>query len=332
MALPKSRNSKSKLSNSIFGTLLLPAVLVLLLLIVSTMVLHSPSTSSSPLRESSLTKQTKSMSLTDRRVKYQYHPPENRNVGQQIECGTPETSFATFFQLNDDHRSRFDEDKSIYTIFFQHLTPEKMKDYHYIEIGAFDGMRESNTRFFDECLGWSGLLIEPNPRIFPRLVENRVHSHRMSYASSCSELDERMNKSVTFYASVFTNAAEDLSDSRGAYAKSNLAVEVPCGSLSPTIIDLFPSKRIHFFSLDVEGMEYQVLEPIDFNTVFIDIIMAENRNPFCGDVCAAREKVRSFMKSKGYILYSNTIKDSDVFVHSKSEFLAYAPKEEKLLK
>jgi FkbM family methyltransferase len=271
------------------------------------------------------------MSLMDRRVKYQYHPPQQRNNGGIIDCGTKNDNYATFFRMNGENRSRFNEDKSIYNLFFQHLTPEQMKDYHYIEIGAFDGIRESNTRFFDECLGWSGLLVEPNPRIFPRLLDNRVHSHRMCYATSCSELDERMNKTVTFFASWFTNAAENVSDSREAYAKSNLAVEVPCGSLSPTIIDLFPQKRIHFFSLDVEGMEYHVLNNIDFDKIFIDIIMAESVNPFCGKICEAREKVRALMKSKQYVLRSNTIPDSDLFVHSKSEFIALLPKEEKLL-
>jgi FkbM family methyltransferase len=335
MTLPKPRHSKDKLSFTSpwsIRYLVFIVLFVVAMLVLNLRTSTSSSKLSSPLRQSLLTQQTRGMSQMDRRVKYQYHPPQQRNKGQQIECGASQESYATFFKLNDENRSRYNEDKSIYTLFFQDLTPDQMKDYHYIEIGAFDGMRESNTRFFDECLGWSGLLIEPNPRIFPRLVQNRIYAHRMSYATSCSEIEERMNKTVTFYASLFTNAAEDLSDSREAYAKSNLAIEVPCGSLSPAIIDLFPSKRIHFFSLDVEGMEYQVLQHIDFNNVFIDIIMAESVNPFCQEVCEAREKVRSFMKSKGYLLYSKTIPDSDLFVHSKSEFGARVPTQQKLLK
>ena len=30
----------------------------------------------------------------------------------------------------------------------------------YVEMGAYDGHKYSNSRFFEEALGWSGLLIE----------------------------------------------------------------------------------------------------------------------------------------------------------------------------
>ena len=51
---------------------------------------------------------------------------------------------------------------------------------NYIELGAFDGEAESNTRLFDLCLGWKGLLIEGNPSSFKKLVRNRPGAHRLS--------------------------------------------------------------------------------------------------------------------------------------------------------
>ena len=39
----------------------------------------------------------------------------------------------------------------------------------YVELGALDGSTFSNTKFFDETLGWGGVLIEPSPRNFEKL-------------------------------------------------------------------------------------------------------------------------------------------------------------------
>ncbi len=39
----------------------------------------------------------------------------------------------------------------------------------YVEMGAADGRMGSNTEFFDSALGWSGVLVEPNPRNFAAL-------------------------------------------------------------------------------------------------------------------------------------------------------------------
>ena len=270
--------------------------------------------------------------------KYQYHPPESRSLLRIEEnatdiCGNFNNSFRSFWSLDSTKRSRLDEDKTIYNIFFrptQDYTSIMSEDFHYVELGAFDGMGESNTRFFDVCLGWTGLLIEPNPRVYPKLVQNRPYAHRMSYAASCSDTDEH-NQTVTFYASMYTNAAEGNSPNREAYVGSDLATEVPCGGLHPVLTNVFPSKRIHFFSLDTEGVEYSILQTIDFDEVFIDVFIIENWNTFCKQTCPGRENVRSFMQSKGYILYKNTIRYSDLYVHPQSEFASrMSEKPEKL--
>ena len=50
------------------------------------------------------------------------------------------------------------EDITIFDAFFN--KPEFIDKKHtYLEIGAHDGVRESNSRFYDVCLGWNGLLV-----------------------------------------------------------------------------------------------------------------------------------------------------------------------------
>jgi FkbM family methyltransferase len=43
----------------------------------------------------------------------------------------------------------------------------------YIELGALDGVRYSNTKTLEDKYGWSGILIEPIPDAFEKLCVNR---------------------------------------------------------------------------------------------------------------------------------------------------------------
>ena len=36
----------------------------------------------------------------------------------------------------------------------------------FIEAGAYNGVELSNTLYFEKNLGWTGLLVEPNPDAF----------------------------------------------------------------------------------------------------------------------------------------------------------------------
>ena len=44
-------------------------------------------------------------------------------------------------------------------------------------MGALDGIKYSNTKFFEELLNWTGILIEPNPVMFNKLIKNRPNNY-----------------------------------------------------------------------------------------------------------------------------------------------------------
>jgi hypothetical protein len=187
----------------------------------------------------------------------------------------------------------------------------------YVELGAFSGMHESNTRFFDECLGWEGLLIEGNPLKFIELIANRPFAHKMSMAPSC----KKDGSSIQFHVSPFTNAG--LEGKALAYANET-TIDVPCGRFSPILAGIFRGKEsINFLSLDVEGAENFVLDAMEFSAFpRIDILLIEIENNYCPPEveCHVRNDVRARMQSEGYLRYSDFIPRSDLYVHPQSNY------------
>ena len=66
------------------------------------------------------------------------------------------------------------EDHYVFQRYFSFEGQEPiLRNGTYVELGALDGTTFSNTRFFEDNLGWGGLLIEPSPRNFARLNVSR---------------------------------------------------------------------------------------------------------------------------------------------------------------
>ena len=81
------------------------------------------------------------------------------------------------------------------------------------------GVRESNTRFFDVCLGWQGLLVEPHPENYKLMEKLRPNAHHLNLAPSCNTTSDM----VMFPRHKYTNAV--------ANEEGNV-LEIHCGPLS----------------------------------------------------------------------------------------------------
>ena len=106
--------------------------------------------------------------------RYNYQAPESYpNQRQRGETCGEYPSYTSYFNLTrTKERSANNEDLTLYrTLFLKEDGPPIRGSM--LEIGAFNGITESNSRFFDTCLGWDTLLIEGNPNVFKDLVGNR---------------------------------------------------------------------------------------------------------------------------------------------------------------
>lgn len=184
--------------------------------------------------------------------------------------------------------SQFEQDKFVYEKYFIN----KNKGY-FVDIGAHDGVTFSNSKFFEE-LGWKGVCIEPNPKVFEILSSNRK--------CRCVKKAITNNKSISQFFQI-TNGPDMLSGlvdefTDSAITRINQELESFSEDFSYIDVecDLFENivqnDKIDFLSLDTEGNELKILQTIDFNKFNIDVITVENND--------YDNKFLNYLTSKGY--------------------------------
>lgn len=159
------------------------------------------------------------------------------------------------------------EDLKIFKRFFS-VDPLMLgqKKGFFVEMGALDGLKMSNSLLFEQCLGWDGLLIEANPKNFIDLTKNRPCASRV-WAAMCP----RHHQSHTF---VSNREGTSKIVSNDIFVPSYKAQMVPCRTLASIFSD-HEVKHIDFFSLDIEGAELYAVQSIDFSRVSISVMIIE---------------------------------------------------------
>ncbi len=196
--------------------------------------------------------------------------------------------------------SQCGEDKYIYEKYFKNMNIENPI---YFEAGALDGIKYSNTKFFEETLNWSGVLVEPNPIEYKKLIKNRNESN-FFYNTILSNSNEELNFIYVngCHAAVSGITSTLPSSHYSKYLNNSTTIEK---KMKPISLDkvLENVSKVDFFVLDVEGHELEVLESFSFNKP-IYLMMVENL-----DVNDMR--IRNFLESKNYqlveILHQNEI-------------------------
>jgi hypothetical protein len=179
----------------------------------------------------------------------------------------------------------------------------------FIESGAYDGEELSNTLYFELNFNWTGLLIEPIPFLYEKLLAK----NRNVFALNACIAKEKpiLAKFRVFHA---LSGREDqmgqihrnIIDQGVPGLDEKYKIEyMPCFSIN-TIMRALDLKNVDFFSLDIEGGEWDVV-----NSIRLDHL---NIKSFCIEWTANENNKDSIIKhlvKNGYNLVKST--DFDLF-------------------
>ncbi len=209
--------------------------------------------------------------------------------------------------------SQCEEDRLLYEKFFRFYSLEDCPKY-YFEMGALDGVMYSNTKFFEETLGWKGILVEPNPFMFSRLAINRPNNHLM--CAVCSD----QKKPLSFNVCMNVPAVCSLEISKpekfdNEYYRHSQMLKINTIPVSlDTILENSGVERIDLCIIDTEGHEVNVLKSFSFKVPVV-MFMIE----FLDDKSKNDEVLKIMIKNN--YSFKGKVAHNGIFIHN--DYLKY---------
>jgi FkbM family methyltransferase len=173
---------------------------------------------------------------------------------------------------------------------------------YFVELGANDGLTQSNSYYFEKYRRWTGLLVEATPHNYLKCIQNRSPLTRI-FCAACVSFGYAPEFVRMIYSNLMSTPhglESDIADPR-AHALSGsefLSPNEPVfefGALARPLNDLLleahAPKSIDFLSLDVEGAEIEVLKGVDHTAFRFKFILVE---------CRSLAEMQAYLGAQGY--------------------------------
>jgi FkbM family methyltransferase len=175
----------------------------------------------------------------------------------------------------------------------------------YLDIGANQPVKGNNTYLF-YLKGARGVCIEPDISLIQVLNKSRpddlvIHAGISTSVSSEADFyffDGHYNAWNTF-------SKEDADKKQRESGINYKQTKVKLDTVE-NIIKANNLGHINFISLDVEGLDLQILKSIDFSTIRPELICVETIEFSMNNTINKNSEIMSFMLTQGYHVYADT--------------------------
>jgi hypothetical protein len=186
---------------------------------------------------------------------------------------------------------------------------EPFENGSFLELGAINGVRFSNTKFFEDNMGFNrGVLIEAVPSLFKELQINRPNCECFNFAvhSNLKSVEFFISDKHTWGGCINQDSCKlhiDLFHKGGQYAGHSNIKLLPAERMD-IILQKSKLKYIDFWSLDVEGSELECLKSMNWS-IPTGLICVENSEN--------RKQIDKIMKEQGFSLIEQRVNDGFYF-------------------
>lgn len=161
--------------------------------------------------------------------------------------------------------SQYSQDAFLFFNIFKYWPMQGRKGF-YVDSGANHATALSNTLFFDKCLGWEGLCVEPQQMYHQSILQHR----------SCRLVPECI--SARKEVMEMTGSGESWAQVKVLNGTGTGQRTVQCSPLGDMLALSSNASRTHvdLWSLDVEGFEMTVLEGVDWGNISVSVMLIED--------------------------------------------------------
>ncbi len=195
------------------------------------------------------------------------------------------------------YSSQFGED----VVLWHYL--KNVRGAFYVDVGAHDPFRFSNTFLLHKFRNWAGINIDTDQRAIDKFVQHRGNDINLKCAVSnvCEDIE------FTEFKDGAVNTADPMLRERqeGKYQKTRSYI-VQTTTLTKILEDHLPDGAdFRLLSVDVEGLDLKVLTGLDWKKFAPDFIAVETHGMELGRPSA--NATHRFLVAKGYDLISHTV-------------------------
>lgn len=180
----------------------------------------------------------------------------------------------------------------------------------YLEIGTNNPIDINNTYYF-YVEGSRGVCVEPNPSLISAIKKHRPKDICLNIGISPDGNEEELD----FY--IFDDADSEkglstFSKSEAEHVQNTTHIKIGeikkilVTPINKVLAQYFPNKAPDLISIDVEGLDLEILMTIDFNKHRAIAICVETVNFTTTHKKTKNQSIISFMETQGYFVYADT--------------------------
>ncbi len=198
----------------------------------------------------------------------------------------------------------YKEKKGLNTLSKALLKHVEYANGYFVELGANDGISQSNTLYLERYLGWHGVLVEPYVYNYLKCLNSRSPRNKI-FCCACVSFDYKDEFVKIVYSNLMSVALGLETDLQDAYShakmgetflkddQKNFTFDASAKTLNVLLEEANAPKLIDLVVIDVEGAEIEVLKGIDHNKYRFKYICVESR-----DI----NKILIYLNAYGYML------------------------------
>jgi FkbM family methyltransferase len=207
--------------------------------------------------------------------------------------------------------SQYGEDMIVSDI----LSYLNITEVRYLDVGAWDPIKDSNTYMF-YLRGHRGVLVEPNDEYVRKIRATRPGDVVLDVGVGVTDQAEADYYKVTGHPGLNTFSKE-VADKHRSDGKEITPTKKRLVNINKVIADNFKTPP-NFISIDIEGLDLDILKTLDFDKYRPAVICVETLKV---GTQACDTRIEEFLRSKNYSIrgatFVNTIFVADELVTNK---------------
>lgn len=176
----------------------------------------------------------------------------------------------------------------------------------YLDVGAHHPQYLSNTYLFYKK-GFRGVNIEPDPSLMNEFLIQRKEDKNLNIGVGFKEEMEIADFFIMSARALNTFSKEDAEKYQGygTYKIDNV-IQVPLVSINKIIEEYFPLACPNIVSIDVEGLDFQIVKSFDFSKYRPEIFCIETLTYTEDNTERKLDDIIDYICAKDYLVFADT--------------------------